>query len=170
MIENWKANGALRVDNCYIWCHSYSLSGLEWRLIDFIIIVYPLVYILLFQISCKRRQMVTRTYTPVSCLSFFITLFTVHLTNSLSYAHIRDWNRLPLYFWLIIEFIRRVRSSNDALSRVATHQLNKNMHTTVSWMREILPAVVQYIACLNCPMSLSSIWRTLSVFEDETCS
>jgi hypothetical protein len=132
MIANWKANGALWVDNCYIWCHSYSLSGLEWRLIEFII-VYPLVNMLLFHISCKRRQMATRTYILPFPVVLFITLFTVHLTNSLSCAHIRDWNRLPLF--LIDHRVHKARrSSNDALSRVATHQLNKNMHMTVSWI------------------------------------
>jgi hypothetical protein len=180
MIENWKTNGALRVDNCYIWCHSYSLSGLEWCLIDFIII-YPLVYIPLFQISCKRRQMATRTYTSISCLSFlflFITLFTVHLTNSLSYMRTLEIeiDFLPLFLSLFdwssssqgASIFKRcfVACRHSSIEQKHAHDGPMNN----SMMREIVPAVVRNIACLNCLMSLSSIWRAPSIFEDKICS
>jgi hypothetical protein len=103
-------------DNCSIWCHSYSLSGLEWCLIDFIII-YSLVYILLFPIFVHTTTD-GRAYVHIYILQhpviLFLTLFTVHLTNSLyrvyAHTHIRDWNRLPPFrsFWLIIKFTSRV--------------------------------------------------------------
>lgn len=128
-----------------MWCHASSLSGLGGRLIDFISSAIHLcihVEILLFQISAQwqRRQMATRTWTPISCHCLYHTLhcsfnkFTIGCETD-----IRDWNRLPLVLFRSLGLIdHRVhkarRSSNDALSRVATHQLNKNMHTPVSWI------------------------------------
>jgi hypothetical protein len=176
MIGNWKANGALRVDNCYIWCHSYSLSGLERCLIDFIII-YSLVYILLFQISCKRRQMATRTYTPISSLSLSHTPHCSFNKFTIVHIPIRDWNQLPLFLCVFFDWssssqgasiFKRCFVACRHSSIEQKHAHDGPMNNTM--MREIVPAVVRYIACLNCLMSLPSIWRAPSIFQDKICS
>ena len=103
------------------------------------------------------------------------TLFTVHLTNSLSYAYIKDWNRLPL-LCLIDHRVHTTRQcSNDALSRVANHQLNKNMHMTASWITLWWGKFYQLlfntsIVCLNCLIFLSSIWRVLPISKPKSCA
>ena len=92
--------------------------------------------------------MATRPSTPISSrlIRFFIIMFTVHLTNSLSIVR-HVWRKIEIDFLSIhLIFFHPIlidhqvhtkarQSSNDALSRVANHQLNKNMNMTVSWIQ-----------------------------------
>ncbi len=107
-------------------------------------------------------------------LSFFITLFTVHLTNSLysiyMCAHIRDWNRLPpLFDWSSssqgASIFKRCFVACRHSSIEQKHAHDGPMNNTL--MREIVPAVVLCIVCVNCLMSPSSIWRAPSIFDDK---
>ena len=181
MRENWKANGAPRVDNCSIWCHSSSLSGLGGRLIDFISSAIHLCIhtwrFFCFKFRCSDSKGDAR-WPRVHGLLFpvivVITLFTVHLTNSLSdEAYIRDWNRLPLsrFDWSsssqgASSFKRRfVACRHSSIEQKHAHVDDDAGLMNNTLMRETTPAVRRSLVSLNCSTSLFPTWRAPATFE-----
>lgn len=182
--ENWKANDAhiewtTAAVWIYTWCHSDSLSGLSIML-DWLhlIVVYSLVDILFcFQFRVYRKKTTDgHAYTyrlpyPVLLLSHTLhcsfNKFTISYRRS--HTHIRDWNRLPPlshFDWSSssqgASIFKRCFVACRHSSIEQKHAHDGPMNNTL--MREIVPAVVRSRVCLNCLMSLSSIWRIRTSF------
>ena len=167
-----------------IWCHASSLSGLGERLIDFISSAIHLcihVEILLFQTSAQwqRRQMATRTWTPISCHCLYHTLhcsfnkFTIGCETD-----IRDWNRLPLFLFLsrfdwssssqgASIFKRRfVACRHSSIEQKHAHD---GLMNNTLMMRETTPAGLRSLVSLNCSTSLFPTWRAPANFRKTKC-